>query len=104
MPETALFLDSRTAATRLGYASMDSFYDAVKSGYIAGAVKRGSGQGRPGGRWVFEAAALAYTGPVYRPRPAAERLEADRLGRVAARREAAAFVNPFASKRRNAAA
>lgn len=77
-----LYLTLREAMARLAYSSAYTFREHANRGWIRGAEKRGSGQGRPGGRWVFRAADLAYVGPLYTP---ASTIDAERSAAAAAK-------------------
>ncbi len=93
---TPVFVSTREAAARLGYRSLDTFYDHVNAGWIAGAERHGNGRGR----WRFRLSELAYIGPVERPVDDAARREAERLARLEAFRPEGGFVNPFLKSRK----
>lgn len=95
-----IYCGTSEAAARLGYASLDTFRDHLKLGYIGGAERHGDG---PRPRWRFRVAELAYVGPRKNVADQAERLEAERLARLDAVRPAAGRANPFLRSRRAAA-
>lgn len=76
------YLSLREAMARLAYTSAYTFREHANRGWISGAEKRGSGPGRPGGRWVFRAADLAYVGPLYVP---TSTIESERSAAAAAK-------------------
>lgn len=88
---TPIFLTRDEAMARLGYRSLDTWYDHLKAGLIAGVERRGKG---PKPRYYYRAADLRFVGKVA-PVRTVEDLEAeDRLARVAAARRGRA-PNPF---------
>jgi len=96
-PAPLYIKSTREAARRLGYTSLDAFYDALKAGYIAGAERRGNG---PRPRYWYRIAELAYIGPVSRPTDHRERLELERRARAEAVRPVGGFVNKFLRTRK----
>jgi len=91
---------TREAARLLGYESLDTFYDHLRLGYIAGAERRGRG---PRPRWWFNLAELAYVGPVTRPVNHAECQQAERRARIEAT-SADDWESPYSRRARSRAA
>lgn len=95
-----MYCGTREAARRLGYAeSLDTFYDHLRHGWIAGAERHGeSGPGkRP--RYRFRVAELGFRGPVTRVVDEAERAALERRARLEAT-GALVRPNPFRYSRR----
>jgi hypothetical protein len=99
-PFTTEFVLAKEAAMVLGYRSMDTFYDHCGKGLIAGAEKRGSEEGKPGGRWFFRGAELAYVGPTFRP---TDKVAQRRAAALEATRPAGGYRRAFLKSARAAA-
>ena len=93
---TAIYLTRGEAMARLGYRSLDTWYDHLKAGFIAGVERRGKGK-KP--RYFYRAADLRFVGAVEPLRTVEDREAEDRLARVAAARRGR-FANPFLASSR----
>src|ERR1039458_5068573 len=99
-PQPYPYLTRTEAMGRLGYRCLDTWYDHVNQGLIAGCEFRGAGRGR---RIFYRAADLRFAGPISTIAPAVQRRDVERLARADAARPAGGFRNPFLKTRAAAA-